>query len=29
VISKGRVVFSAPPAELSQNQAIKSRFLGI
>src|SRR6516164_495103 len=29
VISKGRVVYSAPPAELSQNQAIKSRFLGI
>jgi len=29
VMSKGQVVYSAPPAELAQNQEIKSRFLGI
>jgi branched-chain amino acid transport system ATP-binding protein len=29
VISKGRVVYSARPNELSQNHAIKSQFLGI
>ncbi|HEU5276692.1 MAG TPA: ABC transporter ATP-binding protein [Xanthobacteraceae bacterium] len=29
VMSKGRVVYSAPPAELWANDAIKSRYLGI
>jgi len=29
VISKGRVVFSAPPKELWDNQEVKSRYLGI
>src|SRR6516225_12229186 len=29
VMSKGRVVYSAPPGELWENQGVKSRFLGI
>jgi hypothetical protein len=29
VMSKGRVVYSAPPADLWANGAIKSRYLGI
>jgi ABC-type branched-subunit amino acid transport system ATPase component len=29
VISKGRVVYSAPPDELWANQEVKARFLGI
>ncbi len=29
VMSKGRLVYSAPPGELWENQEIKSRFLGI
>jgi branched-chain amino acid transport system ATP-binding protein len=29
VMSKGRVVYSAPPQELAGNEEIKSTFLGI